>query len=42
METRVEGLNTDPGKIVDLGSRQIYGYKDLKVPFLNDQVTDVQ
>ena len=32
----------NPDKIVDLGAKQIYVYKDLKVVFLNDQVFDVQ
>jgi len=31
-----------PEKIVDLGAKQIYVYKDLKVTFLNGKVTDVQ
>ncbi len=31
-----------PEKIVDLGAKQIYLYKDLKVTFLNGKVTDVQ
>jgi len=32
----------DPVKIVDLGSPLIYGYKDLKVTFMNHKVRDVQ
>jgi hypothetical protein len=31
-----------PDKIVNLGSKQIYVYKDLKVTFLNGKVSDVQ
>jgi hypothetical protein len=31
-----------PEKIVSLGSKQIYVYKDLKVTFLNGKVSDVQ
>jgi len=31
-----------PEKIVDLGSKQIYVYKDLKVTFLSGKVSDVQ
>ena len=31
-----------PEKIVDLGAKKIYVYKDLKVTFLNGKVTDVQ
>lgn len=31
-----------PVKVVKLGSKQIYYYKDMKVIFVNDKVTDVQ
>lgn len=31
-----------PDKIVNLGSKQIYVYKDLKITFLNGKVSDVQ
>jgi hypothetical protein len=31
-----------PDKIVNLGAKQIYVYKDLKVTFVNGKVTDVQ
>ncbi len=31
-----------PDKIVNLGSKQIYVYKDLKVTFINGKVSDVQ
>jgi hypothetical protein len=31
-----------PDKIVDLGAKQIYVYKDIKVTFLNGKVSDVQ
>ena len=31
-----------PDKIVNLGAKQIYVYKDLKVTFLNGKVSDVQ
>jgi hypothetical protein len=31
-----------PEKIVDLGSKKIYAFKDLKVTFVNGKVTDVQ
>jgi hypothetical protein len=45
-----KGMTTDqvqaalgkPDKIVNLGSKQIYVYKDLKVTFLNGKVSDVQ
>ena len=32
----------NPDKIVDLGAKQIYVYKDMKVVFVNSQVSDVQ
>jgi hypothetical protein len=32
----------NPDKIVDLGAKQVYIYKDMKVVFLNNQVSDVQ
>ncbi len=32
----------NPDKIVDLGAKQIYVYKDMKVVFLNSQVSDVR
>ncbi len=32
----------NPDKIVDLGAKQVYVYKDMKVVFLNSQVSDVQ
>jgi hypothetical protein len=31
-----------PGKIINLGAKQIYVYKDLKVTFVNGKVTDAQ
>jgi hypothetical protein len=31
-----------PDKIVNLGSKQIYVYKDLKVTFVDGKVADVQ
>jgi hypothetical protein len=31
-----------PDKVIDLGAKQIYVYKDLKVTFLNGKVSDVQ
>ena len=45
-----KGMTTDqvqaamgkPDKIVNLGTKQIYVYKDLKVTFLNGKVSDVQ
>jgi hypothetical protein len=31
-----------PEKIVNLGAKQIFVYKDLKVTFINGKVVDVQ
>jgi hypothetical protein len=31
-----------PGKAVDLGSKKIYIYKDLKITFVDGRVSDVQ
>jgi hypothetical protein len=31
-----------PGKVVDLGSKKIYVYPDLKITFVDGKVTDVQ
>jgi hypothetical protein len=49
-QTIEKGQNTDqvqsalgkPDKIVNLGSKQIWVYKDLKVTFVNGKVSDVQ
>jgi hypothetical protein len=38
----VKGMLGQPDKIVDLGPKQIYVYKDLKVTFVKGKVTDVQ
>jgi hypothetical protein len=32
----------NPDKIVNLGTKLIYVYKDIKVTFLNGKVSDVQ
>ena len=32
----------NPDKIVDLGQKQIYTYKDMKITFIDAKVTDVQ
>ena len=32
----------NPDKIVDLGQKQIYFYKDMKITFIDAKVTDVQ
>ena len=32
----------NPDKIVDLGQKQIYIYKDMKITFIDAKVTDVQ
>ncbi len=39
---QVQGALGTPQKIVNLGPKQIYVYKDLKVTFLNGRVVDVQ
>jgi hypothetical protein len=39
---QVQGSLGTPQKIVNLGAKQIYVYKDLKVTFLNGRVVDVQ
>jgi hypothetical protein len=39
---QVESALGKPDKIVNLGSKQIYVYKDLKVTFVNGKVSDVQ
>jgi hypothetical protein len=39
---QVKNALGNPDKIVNLGSKQIYVYKDLKVTFLNGKVSDVQ
>jgi hypothetical protein len=39
---QVEAAMGKPDKIVNLGSKQIYVYKDLKVTFVNGKVSDVQ
>ncbi|MFZ0879850.1 MAG: hypothetical protein WA002_10160 [Candidatus Acidiferrales bacterium] len=39
---QVTGAIGPPEKIIDLGAKQIYVYKDIKVTFLNGKVSDVQ
>jgi len=39
---QVEGALGKPEKIVNLGPKQLYIYKDMKVTFLNGKVADVQ
>jgi len=39
---QVQGSLGKPDKIVNLGTKQIWVYKDLKVTFLNGKVSDVQ
>ncbi len=38
----VRTIQGDPEKIVDLGSKQIYVYKDLKITFIDGKVSDIQ
>jgi hypothetical protein len=39
---QVEAALGKPDKIVNLGAKQLYIYKDLKVTFVNGKVSDVQ
>jgi len=39
---QVQGALGQPSKVVNLGPKQIYVYKDLKVTFFNGRVVDVQ
>jgi hypothetical protein len=39
---QVKAIQGEPETIVDLGSRQIYLYKDLKITFTDGKVTDIQ
>jgi len=39
---QVQGALGKPEKIFNLGAKQIYVYKDVKVTFLNGKVSDVQ
>jgi hypothetical protein len=39
---QVVGILGQPDKIVNLGAKQLYIYKDLKVTFMNGKVTDAQ
>jgi hypothetical protein len=39
---QVKAANGVPDKIINLGAKQIYVYKDIKVTFLNGKVSDVQ
>jgi hypothetical protein len=32
----------NPDKIVDLGAKQVYIYKDMKVIFMDERVSDVE
>jgi hypothetical protein len=38
----VVGIMGSPKQIVDLGAKKIYVYKDMKIIFLNERVSDVQ
>jgi hypothetical protein len=38
----VEAINGKPDKIIDLGAKKIYVYKDLKITFTDGTVSDVQ
>jgi hypothetical protein len=38
----VESINGKPDKIIDLGAKKIYIYKDLRITFTDGKVSDVQ
>ena len=38
----VKAIQGEPQKIMDLGSKKIYVYKDVKITFMDGKVTDVQ
>jgi hypothetical protein len=40
--SEVEGVLGKPEKVIDLGAKKTYIYKDMKVIFVNGKVTDVQ
>jgi hypothetical protein len=39
---QVKAIQGEPEKVVDLGSKKIYVYKDLKITFIDGKVTDIQ
>ena len=39
---QVKAAIGSPDKIINLGTKQIYVYKDIKVTFINGKVSDVQ
>jgi hypothetical protein len=40
--TEVESINGKPQKVIDLGAKKIYVYKDMKITFTDGRVSDVQ
>jgi len=38
----VEAINGKPDKVIDLGPKKIYVYKDMKITFTDGKVSDVQ
>jgi len=38
----VKAVQGNPDKIVDLGAKKIYVYKDLKITFIDGKVSDIQ
>jgi hypothetical protein len=38
----VESISGKPDKVIDLGAKKIYVYKDLKITFTDGRVSDVQ
>jgi hypothetical protein len=39
---QVKAIQGDPDKIVDLGAKKIYVYRDLKITFIDGKVSDIQ
>lgn len=39
---QVRSILGEPGKVVDLGNKKLFVYKDLKITFIDARVTDVQ
>jgi hypothetical protein len=38
----VKAIQGNPDKVVDLGAKKIYVYKDLKITFIDGKVSDIQ
>lgn len=40
--TQVETILGRPDKIINLGAKKVYVYKDMKIVFVDEKVSDVQ